>query len=91
VSLSEDRRTHFAHVITDGIWDDDMVDFSDDDFAMRLAGQAISQYCKQIEDLDDVVRNKVLSLKRGVIEGSPEWDTMYGKYFEEELKRRGNT
>ncbi len=88
--LSEDRKTHFAHVITDGIWDDDMVDFSDEDFAMRLAKQAIEKFATQIDQLDDVVRAKLYSLKRGVVENSPEWDTLYGKYFEEELKRRNN-
>lgn len=88
--LSEDRRSHFAHVVTDGIWEDDLVDFTDEDFAIRLARQAIDKYCSQIDQLDDVVRNKLHSLKRGVVEGSPEWETLYGKYFEEELKRRGN-
>lgn len=88
--LSEDRKTHFAHVIADGIWEDDLVDFTDDEFAVRLAKQAIDKYVSQIDQLDDVVRNKLYSLKRGVVEGSPEWETLYGKYFEEELKRRGN-
>ena len=26
---------------------------------------------------------------RGVPEGSPEWDILYGKYFEEEMQRHG--
>ena len=35
-------------------------------------------------------KKMVASLKRGVVEGSPEWDVMYRKYFEEELNKRGN-
>ncbi len=88
--LSDERKSHFAHVVADGIWEDDLVEYTDEDFATRLARQAVDKFCAQIDQLDEVVREKIRSLKRGVTEGSPEWDTMYGKYFEEELKRRGN-
>jgi hypothetical protein len=44
----------------------------------------------QVDDVDKAAKAKVASLKRGVTEGSPEWDIMYGKYFEEEMQRRGN-
>lgn len=87
--LSEDRQSHLAHVITDGIWKDDIVDFADDDAAVRIAKKAVVKYVQEAEDLDHKVRGKIASLKRSVIEGSPEWDVMYQKYLEEELNRRG--
>ena len=87
--LSEDRQNHLAHVITDGIWKDDIVDFVDDDQALRVAKIAIRNYVKAAGDLDVKIKEKIASLKRNVIEGSPEWDVMYRKYMEEELKRRG--
>lgn len=87
--ISEDRQSHLAHVIADAVYDDDLVDFTDDDFAIRLAKQAIAAFVKEDEDVDRLAREKVASLKRGVVEGSPEWDILYRKYYEEERNRRG--
>lgn len=87
--LSEDRQTHFAHVITDGIWEDDIVDYTDDDMAIRAVKKAIQEFLKEENNLDALVRQKLMSLKKTVIEGSSEWDTLYGKYYQEELNRRG--
>ena len=87
--ISEDRVGHLARIVVDGIWDDDLVDYVDDDAALRAAKKGLNEFVKDIEDIDKMVTLKVQSLKRGVPEGSPEWDIMYGKYFEEELGRRG--
>ncbi len=87
--LSEDRVGHLARLVVDGIWDDDLVDYVDDDAALRAAKKGLNQFVKDVEDIDKNVSAKVASLKRGVPEGSPEWDILYSKYFEEELERRG--
>lgn len=87
--ISEDRQSHLAHVIIDAIWEDDLVDFSDDDMAVRVAKKAIVEFVKEDEDIDQAARAKVASLKRNVAEGSPEWDILYKKYYEEERNRRG--
>lgn len=87
--LSEDRRSHFAHLICNTLYNDDLVDFTDDAVALRLAKDAIEDFLQEFEALDVAVRNKILSLKRTVIEGSPEWETLYIKYYEEEIQRKG--
>lgn len=88
--LSEERQSHWAHLITDGVYNDDLVDFTDDDQALRAAKRAIAEFIKEDEDIDAKARAKVSSLKRGVVEGSPEWDILYKKYYEEERgKHRG--
>lgn len=87
--ISEDRQSHLAHVITDTIWNDDLVEYSDEDLALRLAKKAIVEFVKEDSEIDQRARDKVASLKRGVIEGSPEWDILYKKYYEEERGKRG--
>ncbi|HPI39998.1 MAG TPA: DUF507 family protein [Pseudobdellovibrionaceae bacterium] len=89
--LSEERQTHFAHVITDGVWKDDIVDFTDEDLALKLAKTAIRDFVKEDSEVDVRVRAKVGSLKRGVIEGTPEWDILYQKYYQEEKNKRGQS
>ncbi|MBX3022600.1 MAG: DUF507 family protein [Bdellovibrionales bacterium] len=88
--LSEDRLAHLARIVVDGIWNDDLVDYTDDDAALRAAKRGLSEFVKTVEDIDKAVQAKVASLKRGVVEGSPEWDVMYAKYFDEEMQKRGN-
>jgi hypothetical protein len=87
--ISGDRQNHLAHLVTDGVWEDDLVDFTDDDLALRAAKQAIGEFVKEHEDIDQRARDKVASLKRNVMEGTPEWEVMYRKYYEEERGKRG--
>lgn len=87
--ISEDRQNHLAHLITDAIWDDDLVDYTDDDQALRATKRAIAEFVKEYDMVDQAARNRVASLKRNVLEGTPEWDILYGKYYEEELRKHG--
>jgi hypothetical protein len=87
--MSPERQLHFARLIVDAIWGDELVDYTDDDQALRVARTAIAQFMKEEDNLDEVVRAKIATLKRNVMEGSPEWDIMYSKYYEEEGRRRG--
>ena len=87
--LSEDRQSHWAHLITDAIWNDDLVDYTDEDLALRIAQKAVVEFVKEDQDIDQKAREKVATLKRGVPEGTPEWDILYRKYYEEERSRRG--
>jgi hypothetical protein len=89
MKLSEERVSHLTRLVVDGIWNDDLVDFTDDDHALRAAKKGLSDLVAELEKVDESAKAKVASLKRGVTEGSPEWDIMYGKYFEEEMQRRG--
>ncbi|MGZ3691050.1 MAG: DUF507 family protein [Pseudobdellovibrio sp.] len=88
--LSEDRQFHLAHIVTDKVWGDDIVDFSDDDQALKAAKIAIIAFVKEDAEIDKKAREKVASLKRDVMEGTREWDILYKKYYEEEKGRHGN-
>jgi hypothetical protein len=87
--ISEDRQTHWAHIVTDKVWGDDIADFSDDDLALRACKKAITEFVKEDIEIDLRAREKVSSLKRNVMEGTREWDILYKKYYEEEKNRYG--
>ena len=87
--ISEERRMHWARLLVNQLWEDDLVDYTDDEQALHVARRAINKYCEEEDNIDQTVRQKLLSLKRGVVEGSTEWDTLHRKYYEEELGRRG--
>ena len=88
--ISEDRQSHLVHVVVDGLWKDDLVDYKNDDEAMRAGKRAMQRFIAELEEVDRKARHMVSSLKRNVQEGTPEWDVMYKKYFEEEMQKRGN-
>lgn len=91
MKLSEDRVGHLARIVVDKIWDDDLVEYTDEEQALRSAKKGLQEHVSLMDEIDNQARAKVASLKRGVMEGSPEWDILYQKYFEEEIKRRGQS
>ena len=89
--ISEDRLSHLAHLIVDGLYHDDLVDYADDGTALNCVKRALQEFVQSHEKLDRKVRGMIQSLQRTVIEGSPEWDVMYQKYYEQESQRLGNS
>ncbi len=87
--LSDDRISHIAHLLFDGIWKDDLVDFTDDDKALAEIKKALTVYLRVEDEADTAARAKIRSLSRDVPEGSREWDILYRKYFEEEASKKG--
>ena len=87
--LSEDRQSHFVHVIVHGLEKADFVEYRDESLAIRCGKRGMQSFMKEIAAVDQYARNRVASLKRGVLEGTPEWDVLYNKYLEEEMLRRG--
>ena len=81
---------HVVHLIIDGIWKADMVDYTDEDEALKEAKKVCLQYMTQVNSVSDAARQKILSQKSPPREGTPQWDVLYNKYLEEELaKKRG--
>lgn len=87
MKLSDDRINHVAHLIHDALYHDDLVDYPDEEKALREIKKAINQYFHVEEAADQSAREKIASLKKGVAVGSREWEVLYRKYFEEELAK----
>ena len=88
--LSEDKISHLSHVLLSGIMGQKVVELIEDEATIRREiKRTIVAELKIGEEIDQIVRNKILSLSKRVIEGSPEWDVMYKKYFREEEIKRG--
>ncbi|MFO1518646.1 MAG: DUF507 family protein [bacterium] len=88
MKLSEERISHLCHLVCDGLYKDDLLDYSDEDEALKVIKQTVLHYLQTDDQIDDAVRQKIVSLKRGVPEGSREWEILYKKYYEEEAQKR---
>ena len=90
MKFSDDRISHIAHLIHRSLVKDQLVTYTDEDKAHREIKRVLIEYLKVEDVADQTAREKVASLKRGVAEGSREWEVLYRKYFEEELNKKGH-
>jgi hypothetical protein len=90
VRLTRDKVNKLAHVITDAVADMDAVDFIEDRNTVRLEVRKIlEELLMQEARIDQAARQKIESQKRTILEGSQEWDILYRKYYNEEVKKLG--
>jgi hypothetical protein len=88
--LSEDKISHLSHVLLKGLLDQDVVELHDEDAAVRKEiKRTVVTELKIGEEIDQVVRKKLQSLSKKVMEGTPEWEVLYRKYFREEEIKKG--
>jgi hypothetical protein len=76
--------------VTDALASLDEVDFVEDRNTIRLEVRKILEdLLNQEERIDKSARLKIESQKRTILEGSQEWDILYRKYYNEEVKKLG--
>ncbi len=87
--LGEDRISHISHLILDALVQDRHVDtLLPEERLLREIKRTITDELKFEDEADEVARRIIRSLSRKVPEGSPEWDVLYRKYRNEEMRRR---
>jgi hypothetical protein len=90
VRISREKVNKVAHAVTDALADMDAVDFVEDRNTVRLEVRKIlEELLNQEERIDQSARQKIESQKRTILEGSQEWDILYRKYYNEEVKKLG--
>ena len=88
--LSRDKVNKLAHVVTDTLAEMDQVDFIEDRNTVRLqVRKVLEELLSQEARIDQAARQKIESQRRTILEGSQEWDILYRKYYNEEVKKLG--
>ena len=88
MKLSREKVIQLSHVVLNTLNQDEEVEFFADPQEIRQQiFQIISDEMRSDEAIDAAVRRKLESQKRGIVEGSDEWDVLYRKYYEEEMSR----
>ena len=86
--LSHEKIVHLSHLLLDAILDDDRVDYHGEENEVRQRIVALLKAELEREDaVEEAIRHKIESQKRGIPEGSPEWELLHRKYYEEELTK----
>ncbi len=88
--ISREKINKLAHAVADTLADMDSVEFIEDRNAIRLeARRLLENLMAQEARIDAAARQKIESQRRTILEGSQEWDILYRKYYNEEVKKLG--
>lgn len=86
----EDRYNALSHDILNKLIDEDLINFSvSENKVKNVIFSSLYSYLKNYEKIEDDVYEKISNYKRKLIPGSEEFDIVYEKLYEEELKRKG--
>jgi hypothetical protein len=90
VRLSRDKVNKLAHTVADALASIEQVDFIEDRNSIRMeARRLLEDLLKAEEKIDAAARQKIENQRRTIIEGTQEWDILYRKYYNEEVKKLG--
>ncbi len=88
--LSREKINKLAHAVSDALAEMDNVDFVEDRNSIRLeTRRVLENLMTQEARIDAAARQKIESQRRTILEGSQEWDILYRKYYNEEVKKLG--
>jgi hypothetical protein len=85
--LTREKVTLLSHQIAEKLASIDAVEFIEDRNTIRLAViDVLMVWLRKEEEVDKAARQKIESQKRNIPEGSGEWEILYRKYYEEEMR-----
>ena len=88
--LSRDKINKLAHTIADALASLDNVEFLEDRNSIRMeARRLLEELLKEEAKIDTAARQKIENQRRTILEGTQEWDILYRKYYNEEVKKLG--
>ncbi len=87
--LSEDKINHITHLLLDRIKKDKLAKLLVDEIkVLREMKRIINSEIKLDDEIGVIVRRKLDSYSKRIVENSSEWDVLYQKFFKEELNKR---
>jgi hypothetical protein len=88
--ISREKINKLAHAVADALAEVESVDFVEDRNTIRLEVRRVLENLMTHEArIDAAARQKIESQRRTILEGSQEWDILYRKYYNEEVKKLG--
>jgi hypothetical protein len=88
--ISRDKMNVLARNVSEVLAAMDGVAFVEDKNTVRQEiRRLLEELLMQEKRIDQSARRKIESQKRTILEGSQEWDILYRKYYNEEVKKLG--
>jgi uncharacterized protein len=89
MSLSRPKINHLSQLIVKSLQQTGAVRLlkAENDIRLQIV-RTLTDELKIEEIIDAEVRRKLASYSRKILEGSREWEVMYQKFYEQEMKKR---
>jgi hypothetical protein len=90
VRISRDKVNKLAHTVADTLAEIPECDFLEDRNTIRQEARKVLEELLTAETkLDAAARLKIASQRKIILEGSQEWEILYRKYYNDEVKKLG--
>jgi uncharacterized protein len=88
--ISPDKLNKLAHTVADTLAEIDQVGFMEDRNTIRQeARKALTTLLTEEDRIDQAARLKIANQRKIILEGSQEWEILYRKYYNDEVKKLG--
>jgi uncharacterized protein len=88
--ISRDKLNKLAHTVADTLAEIDAVGFLEDRNTIRQeARKELENLLTEESRIDTAARAKIASQRKIILEGSQEWEILYRKYYNEEVRKLG--
>ena len=88
--ISRDKLNKLAHTVAATLAEIDQVGFLEDRNAIRQeARKALEALLMEEAKIDAAARLKIANQRKIILEGSQEWDILYRKYYNDEVRKLG--
>ena len=86
----DDRYNDVAHTILDELYENYILEYEVNDNQVRnVIFKAVKAFADAYDKMDDIVYDKIRKMKKEYVPGSVEYELVYERLYEEELKKRG--
>jgi hypothetical protein len=88
--VSPDKLNKLAHTVADTLAECDEVGFLEDRNTIRQeARKALTDLLTDEARIDTAARLKIANQRKIILEGSQEWEILYRKYYNDEVRKLG--
>jgi len=88
--ITADKLNKLAHTVADTLAEIDEVEFLEERNMIRQeARKILTKLLTDEMKIDAAARQKISSQRKIIMEGSQEWDILYRKYYNDEVKKLG--
>jgi hypothetical protein len=88
--ISRDKLNKLAHTVADTLAEIDEVGFFEDRNTIRQEARKILESLLEEEArIDASARQKIANQRKIILEGSQEWEILYRKYYNDEVRKLG--
>lgn len=85
-----ERMNQVANAIKDLIMEDETVEIYEDPHVIRgKIRNILMEAVKEEEEIDREVRERIKAYSKKIVEGTPEWNHLYRRIYEDALRKRG--